>query len=94
MQPAASQPPGEPYRQVVSTTSDSPTFALARIVYVLFGILEGLIGIRLILKALGANPDAGFTAFIYGVTAPSLSSPRCWRSSCMPSSDGGLRASS
>ena len=36
----------------------------------LFGILEGLLGIRFMLGLLGANPAAGFAQFIYGMTGP------------------------
>ena len=39
-------------------------------IWLLFGFIEGLIAIRFVLRALGANPDAGFAQFIYGVTAP------------------------
>src|SRR5207253_2513070 len=45
-------------------------YRLTQLVYWVFGLIEGLIVIRLILKALGANPSAGFSQFIYGVTAP------------------------
>ena len=38
--------------------------------WLVIGIIEALIAIRFILKALGANPDAGFAAFIYNVTYP------------------------
>ena len=41
-------------------------------IYLIFGIIEGLIAIRFVLRALGANPDAGFAAFVYGATAPFL----------------------
>ena len=41
-------------------------------VYLIFGVLEGLIAIRFILKALGANPNAGFSSFIYNLTDPFL----------------------
>jgi len=41
-------------------------------IFLLFGIIEGLIAIRVVLRALGANPDAGFAAFVYGATAPFL----------------------
>jgi hypothetical protein len=41
-------------------------------VYLVFGVLEGLLVIRLLLKALGANPNAGFSSFIYNVTSPFL----------------------
>ncbi len=43
---------------------------LQQLVYWVFGLIEGLIVIRLVLKALGANPAAGFSQFIYGITAP------------------------
>lgn len=39
-------------------------------VYLLFGIVEALLVIRFILKALGANAEAGFAQFIYGITQP------------------------
>ena len=43
---------------------------LTQLVYWVFGLIEGLIVIRLVLKALGANPSAGFAQFIYGISAP------------------------
>jgi len=43
---------------------------VVQLVYWVFGLIEGLILIRFILKALGANPSAGFAQFIYGITAP------------------------
>jgi len=39
-------------------------------IYLLFGILEGLLGIRFVLGLLGANPAAGFAQFIHSVTGP------------------------
>jgi hypothetical protein len=45
---------------------------LRQAIYLIFGIIEGLIAIRFVLRLLGAHPDAGFAAFIYGVTAPFL----------------------
>ena len=39
-----------------------------RIMYTLLGILEILLGLRFLLKLIAANPDSGFTVFIYGVT--------------------------
>ncbi|MGH2516700.1 MAG: YggT family protein [Ktedonobacterales bacterium] len=41
-----------------------------QIVYLVFGIIEVLIVIRILLKLLAANPNAGFTSFMYGVTQP------------------------
>jgi hypothetical protein len=42
----------------------------SQVVYFVFGIVEGLITIRLILKLLAANPNAGFSNLIYTVTNP------------------------
>lgn len=39
-------------------------------IYLLFGIIEGLIAIRFVLRALGAEPANAFAALIYGITAP------------------------
>ena len=41
---------------------------VTQLVYLIFGLIEGLIAIRFVLKALGANPSAGFAEFIYGIT--------------------------
>jgi YGGT family len=38
-------------------------------IYLLFGLIEGLLLIRFFLRALGANADAGFAQAIYAVTA-------------------------
>jgi len=43
---------------------------VVQLVYLVFGLIEGLIAIRFVLKALGANPSAGFAQLIYGITAP------------------------
>jgi YggT family protein len=38
------------------------------LIYLAFGVIDGLLLIRLVLKLLGANTAAGFTQWIYGVT--------------------------
>ncbi len=43
---------------------------LSRHWWLVFGVIEGLLVIRLVLKLLGANPRAGFSDFIYDVTGP------------------------
>jgi YggT family protein len=43
---------------------------LVQAIYLIFGIIEALIAIRVVLRALGANPQAGFAQLIYGLTAP------------------------
>jgi hypothetical protein len=45
-------------------------FRVTQLVYWIFGLVEGLILIRMVLKALGANPSAGFAQFIYGLSEP------------------------
>jgi hypothetical protein len=47
-------------------------YKVRQAIYLIFGIVQGLIAIRFILRALGANPEAGFASFINGVTAPLL----------------------
>jgi uncharacterized membrane protein len=39
-----------------------------QIIWLVTGILEILIGIRVVLRLLAANPEAGFAQFIYGIT--------------------------
>jgi uncharacterized protein YggT (Ycf19 family) len=48
----------------------SPADRTVRIIYLVFGVIEALIAIRVILKLLAANPLAGFTSLIYNVTQP------------------------
>lgn len=48
------------------------SYRMVQAIYVVFGIIEALIAIRLVLRALGANPTAGFAEFVYGLTAPLL----------------------
>lgn len=62
-----------------SSTSPTtkPLYRGTQIVWYICGIIEVLLAFRFVLKLLGANPLAGFTSFIYGVTyifaAPFLS---------------------
>jgi len=43
-------------------------YKIVQIVWLLFGGLEALIGIRVILMLIGANPGNWFTAFVYQLT--------------------------
>ena len=43
---------------------------ITRAIYLIFGLIEGLLVIRFVLKALGANAEAGFAQVMYGVTGP------------------------
>jgi YggT family protein len=66
------------YQTQTDTTTD--THAVRREVirkiqggiYLLFGILEGLLAIRFVLSLLGANPAAGFAQLIHRITEPFL----------------------
>lgn len=45
-------------------------YQIVRIVWSVLGFLEILLGLRVVLKLMAANPDSGFAALIYGITAP------------------------
>lgn len=47
-----------------------PLYRGTQAVWYILGIMEVLLAFRFVLKLLGANPGAGFTSFIYGVTQP------------------------
>jgi len=40
-----------------------------QVILLFFGIVEGLIGLRVVLKLIGANPDVDFARFIYNAAA-------------------------
>ena len=46
----------------------SPGRRAIEVIYLVFGIVDGLLLVRLLLKLLGTNPDAPFSSFIYGLT--------------------------
>jgi hypothetical protein len=59
----------------VITTEDpavrrSGFWGVANIIYLLMGLLEGLLAFRLLFQLLGANPTSGFVNFIYSITEP------------------------
>jgi uncharacterized protein YggT (Ycf19 family) len=62
----ADQPPAMSSSEVVSTAN--PGRRAMDLVYLFFGVIDGLLLIRLVLKLLGANTAAGFTQWVYGVT--------------------------
>jgi len=53
-----------------SSPRTQPLYRGTQAVWFIFGIIEALLAFRFLLKFLGANPAAGFTNFIYGITAP------------------------
>ena len=60
-----------------NSPTTKPLYRGTQIVWYILGLIEVLLLFRFVLKLLGANPEAGFTSFIYGVTyifaAPFLS---------------------
>jgi hypothetical protein len=52
--------------EVVSTVA--PARRAIEVVYLVFGIIDGLLLVRLVLKLLGASTLASFSGFIYGLT--------------------------
>jgi len=61
-------------------------YRINRVTYFIFGLLEGLIAIRFLLKLFGANPNAPFTALMYGVTEPFIAFFR----NIFPASNSGV----
>ena len=57
-------------RTVRSTAAEQRLFIsrLTQVLWLLFGFLEALIAIRIVLKLIGANPAAFFSQLIFGVT--------------------------
>src|SRR5579864_4141232 len=65
--------PAEEMPPVVDDSSEvvrtlNPARRGAEVIYLVFGVIVGLLMIRVVLKLLGANPLAGFAHFIYGVS--------------------------
>lgn len=57
---------GAPESEMVS--SFNPGWRAVQLVYLVFGVIAGLLVIRLVLKLLGANPHAAFASWTYNVT--------------------------
>ena len=76
VQPVQPVQPVEPVQPVVPVQPVDPEAPVSgadrarQVVYLIFGIIEVLIAIRVVLKLLAANPNAGFSSFIYGITEP------------------------
>lgn len=45
------------------------TFKATQLIWLLLGILEAMIALRIILMMIGANPESGIVALIYGFTS-------------------------
>lgn len=53
-----------------NSPSTKPLYRGTQIVWYIAGLLEAILAFRFLLKLFGANPAAGFTSFIYGITYP------------------------
>jgi uncharacterized protein YggT (Ycf19 family) len=73
---------------IAPTVTPATHARLIQLVYLVFGVVESLIGLRVVLKLLAANPEAGFARFIYDLTAPLVALFRGIFSS--PQSDGSV----
>ncbi len=51
-----------------TSPTTKPIYHGTQVVYYILGIIEVLLAFRFVFKLLGANPAAGFTSFIYGIT--------------------------
>ena len=58
-----------PRAETLSTQRIKPLYRTSQIVWYITGVIEIILGLRFILKLLGANPAAGFTQVIYGATS-------------------------
>jgi hypothetical protein len=62
------------YKEVRTTEHESgreqrvATFKVTQIIWLLAGILEAVIGLRVVFKLLGVNPENPFAAFLYNLT--------------------------
>ena len=53
-----------------NSSTTKPLYRGTQIVWYIIGLLEAILAFRFVLKLLGANPNAGFSSFIYGITYP------------------------
>src|SRR5512144_1814309 len=60
----------EEERSISAANQNSAVARVVHIEYFLFGILELLLALRVILRLLGANPGNAFADFIYGLSEP------------------------
>ena len=51
-----------------TSRTTKPLYRGTQIVWYILGVVEVLLAFRFVLKLLGANPAAGFSQFIYGIT--------------------------
>ncbi len=59
-------------QQTVRKTRSRPstTGSVVQVIYLIAGVIEIILGFRFVLKLLGANSEAGFVSFVYGISKP------------------------
>jgi YggT family protein len=60
----------EKERAIAAANQNSAIARFVRIIYFLFGVLEVLLAVRVVLHVLAANAGNGFADLIYGLTNP------------------------
>jgi uncharacterized protein YggT (Ycf19 family) len=76
VQPVQPVQPVRPVHRVDNDAAYAPSWRgwrASQIIYTIGGIVEALLIIRIVLEALAANPNAGFTSFMYNITNPLVS---------------------
>lgn len=53
-----------------NSPTTKPLYRGTQIIWYIAGLLEAILAFRFLLKLFGANPAAGFTSFIYGISYP------------------------
>jgi len=73
MQPVVRQDKGaEKVHTLIETEQRQTLIKISQFIWLGFGVLEGLIGLRILLKLIAANPQSPFANLIYEVTKPFL----------------------
>ena len=53
-----------------NSPTTKPLFKGTQVVWYVLSVIEVILAFRFMLKLLGANPEAGFTSFIYAISWP------------------------
>ncbi len=53
-----------------NSSSTKPIYKGTQVVWYVLGVVQVLLAFRFTLRLMGANPEAGFTSFIYSITRP------------------------
>ncbi len=57
-------------RAIAAANQNAAVARMIRIIDFIFGVLEVLLALRIVLRALGANPGNAFADLVYGITSP------------------------